>query len=240
MHFEGKTVVLTGVGRKGQVGEAVARAFAEHGARLVLVDRTAADVEARAESLRAGVGDGPCDVRAFTCDLTDGAQTEALAGDLRTACGGRIHALVHLAGGFASGGRVDGGDVAVWHRMLAINLTTAYLTTRALLPLLRSDGGAIVYFSSVAALPGGNPAGMASYAASKAGVIALMRAVSAEERASRVRANALAPIAIRTAENLASMGADARYVEREQVADAVLFLCSDAASAITGQVVALG
>jgi 3-oxoacyl-[acyl-carrier protein] reductase len=82
---------------------------------------------------------------------------------------------------------------------------------------------------------------MSAYAVSKAGVITLMRAVAQEERESGVRANALAPTAIRTAANLESMGASARYVEREEVADAVMFLCfSPAAQAITGQVIQLG
>jgi NAD(P)-dependent dehydrogenase (short-subunit alcohol dehydrogenase family) len=81
---------------------------------------------------------------------------------------------------------------------------------------------------------------MAAYAAAKSGVLALMRAVAEEERATGVRANALAPTAIRTAANLDSMGENVRYVEREEVADAVLFLCSDGASAISGQVIRLG
>jgi NAD(P)-dependent dehydrogenase (short-subunit alcohol dehydrogenase family) len=68
-----------------------------------------------------------------------------------------------------------------------------------------------------------------------------MRAVAQEERESGVRSNALAPTAIRTATNVESMGQNARYVEREEVADAVYFLCfSDAARSITGQVVQLG
>jgi 3-oxoacyl-[acyl-carrier protein] reductase len=82
---------------------------------------------------------------------------------------------------------------------------------------------------------------MSAYAVSKAGVITLMRAVAQEERQTGVRSNALAPTAIRTATNLESMDASTRYVEREEVADAVLFLCfSEAARSITGQVIQLG
>jgi 3-oxoacyl-[acyl-carrier protein] reductase len=81
---------------------------------------------------------------------------------------------------------------------------------------------------------------MAAYAAAKAGVVTLMRAVAQEERDNGVRANAVAPAAIRTADNVRDMGADARYVEREDVASAVLFLCSPAARAVTGQVIRLG
>jgi NAD(P)-dependent dehydrogenase (short-subunit alcohol dehydrogenase family) len=66
-----------------------------------------------------------------------------------------------------------------------------------------------------------------------------MRSIAAEEGKNGVRANAVAPIAIRTAANVATMGAGARYIEREQVASAVTFLCSDAASAITGELLPL-
>jgi NAD(P)-dependent dehydrogenase (short-subunit alcohol dehydrogenase family) len=99
----------------------------------------------------------------------------------------------------------------------------------------------VVFFSSAAALPGGRVGEMSAYAVSKAGVITLMRAVAQEERGTGVRSNALAPTAIRTAANIETMGQDARYVEREEVADAVYFLCfSSAARSITGQVVQLG
>jgi NAD(P)-dependent dehydrogenase (short-subunit alcohol dehydrogenase family) len=80
---------------------------------------------------------------------------------------------------------------------------------------------------------------VAGYAAAKSAVVTLMRAVAQEEKANGVRANALAPGAIRTAANLQSMGESARYVEREPVAEAVLYLCSEEARAITGQVIAL-
>ena len=123
--------------------------------------------------------------------------------------------------------------------MLTINLTTAYLVTRAFLPFVRSAKGAMVYFASEAALPGGKVGGISGYAAAKVGVLALMRAVAQEERANGVRANAVAPTSIRTAANVRSMGENARYVEREEVAAAVVYLCSEDASAVNGQVVAL-
>jgi NAD(P)-dependent dehydrogenase (short-subunit alcohol dehydrogenase family) len=80
---------------------------------------------------------------------------------------------------------------------------------------------------------------MAAYAAAKSGVLILMRAVAEEERGTGVRANAVAPTAIRTAENVASMGEGARYVEREEVAGVVAWLCSDDARTVTGQVLSL-
>ena len=231
--------ILTGVGREGQVGEAVARAFADRGDRLALVDRNPVEVARRAESLRA-MGTA---VTAHACDLTDADAVDAVVREIAQAHGTHgtsAGALVHLAGGFGADGPVGDSDHALLDRMLAINLRTAFVATRALLPLLRAGRGAIVYFASAAVLPGATGSGTAAYAAAKAGVLALMRAVADEERAAGVRANAVAPIAIRTGDNVRAMGESARYVEREEVAATVRWLCSDEARAVTGQVVALG
>ena len=81
---------------------------------------------------------------------------------------------------------------------------------------------------------------MSAYAAAKGGVITLMRAVAGEERGNGVRANALAPQAIRTESNLSSMGEDQKYVEPETVAAWVLWLCSRTAGPVSGQVIRLG
>jgi NAD(P)-dependent dehydrogenase (short-subunit alcohol dehydrogenase family) len=233
MEFSGRSVVLTGVGREGQVGEAVARAFAERGARVFLVDRQESEAQARSDALiAAGLRSA-----ALGADLTDAAAVDGLAARVRDATGGRLHALVHLAGGFASSGPVADSDPAAWGRQFAINITTAYLTARAFIPLLRGTRGAIVFFGSEAALPGARVAGISGYAAAKTAVLSLAQAIAQEERDNGVRANALAPTSIRTAANLAEMGPDAAYVTREAVADVVLWLCSDAARAVTGQIV---
>jgi NAD(P)-dependent dehydrogenase (short-subunit alcohol dehydrogenase family) len=233
MELAGRSVVLTGVGREGQMGEAVALAFAERGARVFLVDHTETNVRARADALVArGLR-----AAALAADLTDAAATAALADRVRDATAGRLHALVHLAGGFASSGPVAESDPAVWQRQLAMNATTAYLTARAFLPLLRSTKGALVFFASEAVLPGARAANVSAYVASKSALVALMQAIAQEERAHGVRANAVAPTTIRTADNIAAMGADAPMVAREAVADVVLWLCADASRAVTGQVV---
>jgi 3-oxoacyl-[acyl-carrier protein] reductase len=233
--FSTSTVLLTGVGAEGQVGEVVASAFANLGASLILVDRRADKAQARAEALardgRRALGYG--------CDLTDAQSVAALAGAVQREHGGALHALVHMAGGFAVSGAVAESDEDVWDRQLAINLKTAYLASRAFLPMLRQGRGSMVFFASPAALPGATGARVSAYAAAKAGLIALVKAIAAEEREHGVRANALAPNAIRTATNVRAMGADARYVEREQVADAVVYLCSPQASAVSGAVVPL-
>jgi 3-oxoacyl-[acyl-carrier protein] reductase len=235
--YSGSTVVLTGVGAEGQVGEVVARAFADLGASLVLVDRTAEKVEARAaDVVRAGSGRA---ARGYACDLTNAEALAALVAQVTANHGDKVHALVHMAGGFAMSGPVAESSIDVWNRQIAINLTTAYLTTRAFLPLLRSARGAVLLFASNAAWPGSSGKNMSAYAVAKQGVAALMRAVAAEERANGVRANAVAPNSIRTAANLASMGDGVRYIEREEVAAAVTFLCSSAASAISGELIPL-
>ncbi|MEX2325625.1 MAG: SDR family oxidoreductase [Gemmatimonadaceae bacterium] len=228
--FSGKTVVLTGVGRAGQVGEIVARAFADAGARMALIDRDD-QVKARAAELGGSAS-------AHVCDLTNADEVAATARQIEADSGGSIAALVNLAGGFGMSGPVADSDPAVLHKQIAINLTTAYLATRAFLPLLRKGKGAIVYFASASVLPDGASKNISGYAAAKAGVLALMRSVAAEELGA-VRANALAPTQIRTAENVAAMGADAAYVEREAVADAVLYLCSPASRNVTGQAIKL-
>lgn len=233
MELAGRSVVLTGVGREGQVGEVVARAFADRGARVFLVDRMDEQVRARSDALlAAGLRSA-----ALSADLSDAAAVDALAARVRDATSGRVHALVHLAGGFAASGPVAESDPAEWTRQFTINLTTAYLTARAFLPLLRATKGAMVFFGSEAALPGARVQGLAAYAAAKSALLTLVQVIAQEERDAGVRANALAPAAIRTAANVADMGADTAYVTREAVAEVVLWLCSDAARSVTGQVV---
>ena len=231
-----KVAVLTGVSRTGQVGEVVARWFAERDVAVVLIDRGGIESEERAKELR----ERGLNATALRADLTDASQLDAVARAVSDQFGG-IDALVNIAGGFAMSGKVAESDPQAWARTLGIGLTTAYLTTRAFLPLLRKRRGSVVFFASAAALPAGKVAEMSAYAVSKAGVLTLMRAVAQEERDSGVRSNALAPTAIRTATNVESMGDKVRYVEREEVADIVHFLCfSEASRSINGQVIQLG
>jgi NAD(P)-dependent dehydrogenase (short-subunit alcohol dehydrogenase family) len=233
--LSGRAVLVTGIGREGQVGEAVAGALADAGAAIVAVDLLSDAVDARIAALR---GRG-ARAEGHACDLTDERAVQTLAQTIASRHDGRLDALVHLAGGFAMSSVAD-STLAMWQKQLALNLTTAALTARAFLPLLRAARGAFVFFGSAAALPGAAVANMAPYATAKSGVLTLMRAIAEEERANGVRANALAPTSIRTAATEKSMGSDARYVEREDVARMVVWLCSDASRPVTGQVIALG
>jgi NAD(P)-dependent dehydrogenase (short-subunit alcohol dehydrogenase family) len=233
--LKGKTVVLTGAGKAGQVADLLATRFAKRGASIVLLGRTASDVDERVGELRSS----GTTANGFACDLTDPDATGRAARSASVTSSGRIDALVNLAGGFGLSGPVGESSVEVFHQQLAINLTTAYVATRAFLPFVRAARGSIVFFSSAAALPGGRVSGMSAYAAAKSAVVTLMRAVAAEESANGVRANALAPNSIRTQTNVASMGADAKYVEPDDLAHVVAFLCSDDSRSVTGQLLGL-
>src|SRR5438034_3871973 len=235
---EGDVTVLsliTGVGSKGQVGEAVAAALATRGDTVLLVSRVEAEVSARA----ADLGAAGRQAYGYACDLSDARAVDRLAARVRSEHGDRLDALVNLAGGFGLSGSLAESDPAAFDHQLKINLITAYLSTRAFLPLPRAARGSVVFFASEAALEGARTSGTSAYAAAKSAVVALMRSVADEGREYGVRSNALAPAAIRTASNEADMGTGARYVERDDVASAVMFLCSSRASAITGQVIRL-
>ena len=180
--FDGAQVVLTGVGREGQVGEAIAAAFAAEGASLILLDRDKAAVEARAAALvTAGAA-----ATAVACDLSNADQVAQAAARIAAdspASGsgraGRIDALVHIAGGFAMSGAIGESDPTVLDRMLQSNLMTAYFASRAFVPLVR-DGGAVVYFASANVLPGAPSARMSGYISAKSAVVGLMRSVADE------------------------------------------------------------
>jgi NAD(P)-dependent dehydrogenase (short-subunit alcohol dehydrogenase family) len=236
LDFTNRLIVITGVGRAGQVGEALALGFAQRGATLALLDRDEAQVQARAAELAAQ----GFTASAHVANLADAASAEEAAQAVLAAHNAKaVHAVVCTAGGFGFTGPVSNADPADWAKQFTINLETAFATTRAFLPALREAKGSLVYFGSVAALPQGNPKGMAAYTVAKSGVLALMRAVAADEKGHGVRANAVAPTAIRTTTNLADMGDKTDYVERESVADVVAFLASDLARNVNGQVITL-
>src|SRR3954468_12149145 len=128
-----RTIVLTGAGRVGQVADLLGRDFARRGARLVLLGRDAPELEARAGELRA-LG---ATTSAYACDLTDIEGTAQAVRAVEKETQGRVHALVNLAGGFGANGPVAESAPEEFARQIAINLTTAYVATRAFLPMLR-------------------------------------------------------------------------------------------------------
>lgn len=235
MEFEGRNVMLTGIGRPGQVGEAVAQAFAERGARLLLAGHRLDEARARADALTTRGHQAT----AFTADLTDVSAVASLADTIRNLTGGQLHALVHIAGGFSMSGPVAESDPDEWTRLFAINGTTAYLVARAFVPQLRVTRGSLTCFASEAVLPGAPAKNRAAYTAAKSAVVALVHAVAEEERTNGVRANVVAPFTIHTADNVAAMGEKSTMVSREAVADVVCWLASDAARAVSGQIIAV-
>jgi NAD(P)-dependent dehydrogenase (short-subunit alcohol dehydrogenase family) len=229
-----RSVVVTGVSRPGQLGDAIARGFAAAGDQVVLVARRADDAVACADAMTA-IGHRPL---AFGCDLADPEAVRDLATRI-TAATGRIDAVIHAAGGFASSGPVAASDPAAWNAQLTTNLHTAYAVARGFLPALRERHGSITFIASQAALPCARVAGVSAYAVAKGGVLALMRAIAQEEREHQVRANAVAPGTLRTGANTKAVPSATPMVDLESVVQAVRFLAGADARQVTGQLIEL-
>jgi NAD(P)-dependent dehydrogenase (short-subunit alcohol dehydrogenase family) len=229
--LEGKTALVTGVSHAGQIGEAVARRLGVSGAALVICARTQSNVEARARELRnAGVR-----VLGLALSLTDEAQVNQL---LQRALGvyGRIDILVNLAGGLTRYKPADEFSLEDWTEELDNNLLSAFLMSRALFPHMRDAGGGVIINFARAGLPQSN---MVAYNCAKAGVEALTRTLALEGRDAGIRVNAIGPGITDTASNIAMMKPKdtAHWAKREDIAETVYFLASDAGEGITGQVI---
>jgi NAD(P)-dependent dehydrogenase (short-subunit alcohol dehydrogenase family) len=217
--MDGKVIVVTGA--FGALGKVVAAAALARGARIAGVDHAASQTPATEKRIEFG------DV-----DLTDAAQAKK-ALDAVAAHFGRLDALINIAGGFAYE-TVAEGDSKTWQRMYALNVLTALNASRSAIPHLTASGsGRIVNVGAMSALQAGS--GMGAYAASKAGVHRLTETLAAEWKG-KITVNAVLPSTIDTAANRASMPkADfAKWVTPEELANVILFLASDAASAVTG------
>src|SRR5690606_23579621 len=127
--YKGCVVVVTGVGRAGQVGEAIAAHFAAAGASLALLDLDGEELAARAAEL--GERNTGTQVSAHACDLTDAGSAAEAAAAVGAAHGGKVQVLVNAAGGFGMDGVVAESDPRLLQRMLAVNLTTAFVATQA-------------------------------------------------------------------------------------------------------------
>lgn len=230
--FRDKVALVTGVNRVGQLGHAVALAFGQAGAKLVVCDVDTVGVAARAKEFAkaripacAAAGD------LTEPDVADWCIERAMH-DF-----GRVDVVINAAGGLTGIGAMLDTHLSVFDRAVAINLKTTYLVSRAAARVMvQQQGGAIVNFASVAAILA-KPS-LAAYSAAKAGVASLTRSLALELRDHGIRVNAVAPGLARTAENVAAMGDDAgaRWVELEEIVNAVMFLASDLASGITGHV----
>jgi NAD(P)-dependent dehydrogenase (short-subunit alcohol dehydrogenase family) len=230
--FHGKVVIVTGVGQEGQIGHAVAEAFARAGAKLVIADRNAVGLAQRAKEF-AALG---AEVRPAAGDLTEPDVARWVIEQAMENFG-RVDVLVNVAGGMTGTGDVTESEADVLEREMAINVTTMYLVSReAAKQMVQQRRGAIVSFASVAAF-NAKPR-LAAYSAAKAGVASLTHSLALELRDHGVRVNAVAPGLVRTRANRMSVS-DApvvRWVEVPDVVHAVLFLASDLAAGITGHV----
>jgi NAD(P)-dependent dehydrogenase (short-subunit alcohol dehydrogenase family) len=229
--FTGQVVLVTGVGRPGQIGHEVALAFGKAGAKLVISDVHAVNVAARArEFAELGI-----EAKAAAGDLTEPDVAQWAVEEAMRAYG-RLDVVANVAGGLLGIGPITETDTQTFDREMAINVKTAYLVSRAAAKVMvKQRKGAIVNFASIAAFHG--RADMVSYSAAKAAVAALTRSLALELRDRGVRVNAVAPGTARTPENLRTMGsADARWVDVADIVHAVLFLASDLSAGITAHV----
>jgi NAD(P)-dependent dehydrogenase (short-subunit alcohol dehydrogenase family) len=229
--LEGKVALVTGVSADGQVGQAVAKALAKEGASLIIVARNAKNVEARAAELRA---DG-ASVLALAANLTDEGEVRNTV-ERATQEHSRIDILVNLAGGLTRYKPVVEHSLDDWMHETGNNLLTAFLLSRELFPRMRdSRGGAIINFARA----GSPQANMVAYNCAKAGIEALTRTLALEGRDAGIRVNAIAPGLVDTKSNVEAMKPKdlKKWAKREDIAQAVVFLASEAASGVTGQTV---
>jgi 3-oxoacyl-[acyl-carrier protein] reductase len=233
--LSGRVALVTGAGSPEGIGFASAQLLAELGA-AVLVTSTTDRILERVAELRAA-----------------GAEAEGMAGDLtlpETAadlvstavrCWGRLDILVNNAGMVSVSDPVPGSDVAVWRTSLARNLDTAFFATRAALPVMTEAGwGRVIMVASLTG-PVMAMAGEPGYAAAKAGMVGLTRALAVDTATAGITVNAVAPGWIGTASQTPAEFAQGlatpigRSATAAEVAAAVGWLASPGASAITGQ-----
>ncbi|HXY98468.1 MAG TPA: glucose 1-dehydrogenase [Stellaceae bacterium] len=244
MDFNGKVAVITGAGNG--IGRATALAFGKAGAKLVLVDRDAAAGEAALGIIRQQGGEA----RFVAADVTRSAEVRAYVKAALDAHG-RIDCFFNNAGIEGRLAPIADYDEALFDAIIGVNLKGVFLGLRHVLPvMLRQKSGAVVNTASVAGLVA--TPGMSAYAASKHGVIGLTKAAAGEVARDGVRVNAVCPgpVETRMMRSLESQLDPAhpeaigqryragipsgRYTTPEEIANVVLFLCSELAANVTG------
>jgi 3-oxoacyl-[acyl-carrier protein] reductase len=235
----GRSALVTGAG--SGIGQAVAAAYATAGAGVLATDIDAKAAEAAADRIRASGG------RAESCelDVRDAAAAAAAAEQAATLGGGRLHILVNNAGAIAPAMFPKLTEEA-FRRIIDIHLVGSFVCSQAVLPYLPDDGtGRIINVTSAAGLTG--TIGQANYGAAKAGIVGLTKSLARELARRQVTVNAIAPLAatamtqnIRDNEKLAALTLAriplGRWAGPDEIAGSFVFMASDAAAYITGQV----
>ncbi|WP_441229827.1 3-oxoacyl-ACP reductase FabG [Tardiphaga sp. 215_C5_N2_1] len=217
--MNGKIVVITGA--SGALGQVVLERAVKSGATIAAIDHSARTPASTSDRLQIG-----------GVDLSDAAQADAAIAAVVKQFG-KIDVLINIAGAFTFENIADGNNKS-WETMHRLNLLTALNASRAAIPhLTSSKAGRIINIGAMGALQAG--AGMGPYAASKAGVHRLTETLAAELKG-KVTVNAVLPSTIDTAANRRDMpNADfSKWVTPDELASVILFLASDAASALTG------
>jgi len=236
--FDGKTAFVTGAGQG--IGREIALALAEAGAAVAAVDVNLAGAEETAALVKAKGREA----LAARCDVTDPAEVERCVSEA-LAWRDQIHCLVNNAGITRDNLLLRMSDVE-WESVIRVNLTGTFNVTKAVSrSMIKKRFGRIVNISSVIGVMGN--AGQCNYAASKAGIIGFTRAVAKELAGRNITVNAVAPGFIETAmtaslplerkEEMRRLIPLGRFGSGSDVAAVVLFLCSDLAGYVTGQVV---
>ncbi len=228
MKFAGKVALVAG--GTGGLGRAVSLAFLRESAELIVTYRD----DQEFVDLKTQAGENVSRLTGRQVDVTDEAAVEQLIAGIGTQ-GKTLDVLVNTVGGYAAGMKLWEMDTKVLDQMLALNLRSGFLLSRAAVKaMLRQGKGAIVNVASKAALDHGS--GLAAYAASKAAAVAMMDSLAADLKGTGVRVNSILPSIIDTEANRKAMpGADfAKWPKPEDIARVILFLCSDDARVVQG------
>jgi len=237
--LKGKVALVTGGAR--DIGRAVVLGLAERGAAVVVNYNSSED---KANEVVRDVKERGGEAIATRADVTSPVETNALVDAAREAFGGSIDILVNNAGGLLARKKLEEMDSDFWDAVMTINLKSVFLVTRAAVPFM-PEGSAIVNLSSLAARDGGG-GGALAYSAAKGGVLTLTRGLSKELAPRKIRVNCVSPGMIDTTfhdtftspevrKTVASRTSIGREGTPEDVANAVIFLATDASAYITGE-----
>jgi NAD(P)-dependent dehydrogenase (short-subunit alcohol dehydrogenase family) len=231
--LQDRTILITGA--TGALGSAVVREFAQTQARLALTGRS----EEKLAQLAADIPLSSERILTTVADVTQAESVDSLMAAVREQFDS-IDVLLNIAGGWSGGKQVGETPVEDWDRMLALNLRSAFLLSRAVLPAMLDTGwGRIIFVSSKTAIT--PRAKQAAYAVSKMGLITLAETIAAETKGSGVTANAILPSIIDTPTNRKFMPkADpAKWVPPQHIAATMRFLCSDEGASTNGAQIAM-